>query len=88
MQLAEEFNVADMPRSKLEEDSYLLKRQRLAVLMVLMILYVFLAVPELQQAWTQVSYQIARRRDNRHARKSMSLIADASHQGLMRRTLI
>ena len=39
---------------------------------------------ELQQAWSQVSYQIARRRDNPEcAEQEFGLISDTSHQGLV-----
>lgn len=39
---------------------------------------------ELQQAWSQVSYQIARRRDNPEcADEEFALISDSSHQGLI-----
>ncbi|WP_199506957.1 MULTISPECIES: phosphoribosylformylglycinamidine synthase [unclassified Psychrobacter] len=39
---------------------------------------------ELQQAWTQVSYEIARRRDNPESvQQEFDLISDTSHQGLI-----
>jgi len=39
---------------------------------------------ELQQAWTQVSYQIARRRDNPECvQQEYDLIADTNHKGLI-----
>lgn len=82
MQLAEEFNVTDMLSlvgQSSEEDSLLIQTPTLMGNDTLSF-----SRTELQQAWTQVSYQIARRRDNPACvQQEYDLIADASHQGLI-----
>ncbi|MGE6480943.1 phosphoribosylformylglycinamidine synthase [Psychrobacter namhaensis] len=82
MQLAEEFNVSDMLSlvgQSSEEDSLLIQTPTLMGDDTLRF-----SRSELQQAWTQVSYQIARRRDNPACvQEEYDLISDASHQGLI-----
>ena len=82
MQLAEEFNVSDMLSlvgQSSEEDSLLIQTPTLMGDDTLRF-----SRAELQQAWTQVSYQIARRRDNPACvQQEYDLIADASHKGLI-----
>ncbi|WP_201599085.1 phosphoribosylformylglycinamidine synthase [Psychrobacter vallis] len=82
MQLAEEFNVSDMLSlvgQSSEEDSLIIQTPTLMGDDTLR-----LSRTELQQAWTQVSYQIARRRDNPACvQQEYDLIADASHKGLI-----
>ncbi|MBE0442747.1 phosphoribosylformylglycinamidine synthase [Psychrobacter sp. AOP7-D1-15] len=82
MQLAEEFNVADMLSlvgQSSEEDSLLIQTPTLIGNETLRF-----SRTELQQAWTQVSYQIASRRDNPACvQQEYDLIADASHKGLI-----
>ncbi|MGP5435339.1 phosphoribosylformylglycinamidine synthase [Psychrobacter alimentarius] len=82
MQLAEEFNVSDMLSlvgQSSEEDSLLIQTPLNMGDDTLRF-----SRTELQQAWTQVSYQIARRRDNPACvQQEYDLIADASHQGLI-----
>ena len=82
MQLAEEFNISDMLSlvgQSSEEDSLLIQTPTLMGKDTLSF-----SRTELQQAWTQVSYQITRRRDNPACvQQEYDLIADASHQGLI-----
>ncbi|MDN6275973.1 MAG: phosphoribosylformylglycinamidine synthase [Psychrobacter sp.] len=82
VQLAEEFNVSDMLSlvgQSSEEDSLLIQTPTLMGDDTLQF-----SRSELQQAWTQVSYQIARRRDNPACvQQEYDLISDASHQGLI-----
>ncbi|MGE6794498.1 phosphoribosylformylglycinamidine synthase [Psychrobacter okhotskensis] len=82
MQLAEEFNVADMLSlvgQSSEEDSLLIQTPTLMGKETLRF-----SRTELQQEWSQVSYQIARRRDNPECvQQEYDLISDASHKGLI-----
>ncbi|HCR87521.1 MULTISPECIES: phosphoribosylformylglycinamidine synthase [Psychrobacter] len=82
MQLAEEFNVSDMLSlvgQSCEEDSLIIQTPILMVDDTLRF-----KRSELQQEWSQVSYQIARRRDNPACvQQEYDLISDASHQGLI-----
>ncbi|WP_435979749.1 phosphoribosylformylglycinamidine synthase [Psychrobacter sp. DM4] len=82
MQLAEEFNVADMLSlvgQSSEEDSLLIQTPLHMGDDTLRF-----SRTELQQAWTQVSYQIARRRDNPACvQQEYDLISDDSHKGLI-----
>lgn len=82
MQLAEEFNVSDMLSlvgQSSEEDNLLIQTP----------LYMGddtlrFSRTKLQQAWTQVSYQIARLRDNPACvQQEYDLIADTNHKGLI-----
>jgi len=82
MQLAEEFNVSDMLSlvgQSCEEDSLIIQTPLHMGDDTLRF-----SRSELQQEWTQVSYQIARRRDNPACvQQEYDLISDASHQGLI-----
>ncbi|WP_201584351.1 phosphoribosylformylglycinamidine synthase [Psychrobacter sp. HII-4] len=82
MQLAEEFNVSDMLSlvgQSTEEDSLIIQTPALMGDDTLRF-----SRSELQQEWSQVSYQIARRRDNPACvQQEYDLISDASHQGLI-----
>ncbi|MGP5502048.1 phosphoribosylformylglycinamidine synthase [Psychrobacter faecalis] len=82
MQLAEEFNVSDMLSlvgQSCEEDSLIIQTPTLMGDDTLRF-----KRSELQQEWSQVSYQIARRRDNPACvQQEYDLISDASHQGLI-----
>ena len=82
MQLAEEFNVADMLSlvgQSCDEDSLIIQTPLHQGDKTLSF-----SRAELQQQWTQVSYQIARLRDNPACvQQEYDLIADASHQGLI-----
>ncbi|WP_372815914.1 phosphoribosylformylglycinamidine synthase, partial [Psychrobacter sp.] len=82
MELAEQNNVSDMLSlvgQSSEEDSLLIQTPTLMGDDTLRF-----SRTELQQAWTQVSYQIARRRDNPACvQQEYDLIADASHKGLI-----
>ncbi|WP_025651905.1 MULTISPECIES: phosphoribosylformylglycinamidine synthase [unclassified Psychrobacter] len=82
MQLAEEFNVSDMLSlvgQSSEEDSLIIQTPLHMGNETLSF-----SRSELQQEWSQVSYQIARRRDNPACvQQEYDLISDASHQGLI-----
>lgn len=82
MQLAEEFNVSDMLSlvgQSCEEDSLIIQTPLHMGDATLRF-----SRSELQQEWSQVSYQIARRRDNPACvQQEYDLISDASHQGLI-----
>lgn len=82
MQLAEEFNVSDMLSlvgQSTEEDSLIIQTPLHMGDDTLRF-----SRSELQQEWSQVSYQIARRRDNPACvQQEYDLIADASHKGLI-----
>lgn len=82
MQLAEEFNVSDMLSlvgQSTEEDSLIIQTPLHMGDDTLRF-----SRSELQQEWSQVSYQIARRRDNPACvQQEYDLISDASHQGLI-----
>lgn len=82
MQLAEEFNVSDMLSlvgQSSEEDSLIIQTPTLMGDDTLRF-----SRSELQQEWSQVSYQIARRRDNPACvQQEYDLISDASHKGLI-----
>ncbi|MED6317524.1 MAG: phosphoribosylformylglycinamidine synthase [Pseudomonadota bacterium] len=82
MQLAEEFNVSDMLSlvgQSTEEDSLIIQTPLHQGDKTLRF-----SRSELQQQWSQVSYQIARRRDNPECvQQEYDLISDASHQGLI-----
>ena len=82
MQLAEEFNVSDMLSlvgQSCEEDSLIIQTPLHMGDDTLRF-----SRSELQQEWSQVSYQIARRRDNPACvQQEYDLISDASHQGLI-----
>ncbi len=82
MQLAVEFNVDDMLSlvgQSSEDDSLIIQTPTLMGEDTLSF-----SRTELQQAWTQVSYQIARRRDNPECvQQEYDLISDASHKGLI-----
>ncbi|WP_182406245.1 phosphoribosylformylglycinamidine synthase [Psychrobacter sp. GP33] len=82
MQMAEEFNVSDMLSlvgQSIEEDSLIIQTPTLNGDKTLSF-----KRSELQQEWSQVSYQIARRRDNPACvQQEYDLISDASHQGLI-----
>lgn len=82
MQLAEEFNISDMLSlvgQSCEEDSLIIQTPLHMGDATLRF-----SRSELQQEWTQVSYQIARRRDNPACvQQEYDLISDASHQGLI-----
>lgn len=82
MQLAEEFNVSDMLSlvgQSTEEDSLIIQTPLHMGDDTLRF-----SRSELQQEWSQVSYQIARRRDNPTCvQQEYDLISDASHQGLI-----
>lgn len=82
MQLAEEFNVSDMLSlvgQSTEEDSLIIQTPLHMGDDTLRFIR-----SELQQEWSQVSYQIARRRDNPACvQQEYDLISDASHQGLI-----
>ncbi|WLP94781.1 phosphoribosylformylglycinamidine synthase [Psychrobacter sp. M13] len=82
MQLAVEFNVDDMLSlvgQSTEEDSLIIQTPALMGKDTLNF-----KRSELQQEWSQVSYQIARRRDNPECvQQEYDLISDASHKGLI-----
>ena len=82
MQMAEEFNVSDMLSlvgQSCEEDSLIIQTPLHMGDATLRF-----SRSELQQEWSQVSYQIARRRDNPACvQQEYDLISDASHQGLI-----
>ena len=82
MQLAEEFNVSDMLSlvgQSSEEDSLIIQTPLHQGDKTLRF-----SRSELQQQWSQVSYQIARRRDNPACvQQEYDLISDASHKGLI-----
>ena len=82
MQLAEEFNISDMLSlvgQSCEEDSLIIQTPLHMGDATLRF-----SRSELQQEWSQVSYQIARRRDNPACvQQEYDLISDASHQGLI-----
>ncbi|MGM8897035.1 MULTISPECIES: phosphoribosylformylglycinamidine synthase [unclassified Psychrobacter] len=82
MQLAEEFNVSDMLSlvgQSTEEDSLIIQTPLHMGDDTLRF-----SRSELQQEWSQVSYQIARRRDNPECvQQEYDLISDASHKGLI-----
>lgn len=82
MQLAEEFNVSDMLSlvgQSTEEDSLIIQTPLHMGDDTLRF-----SRSELQQEWSQVSYQIARRRDNPACvQQEYDLISDASHEGLI-----
>ncbi|WP_201577437.1 phosphoribosylformylglycinamidine synthase, partial [Psychrobacter immobilis] len=82
MQLAEEFNVSDMLSlvgQSSEEDSLIIQTPLHMGNETLRF-----ERSELQQEWSQVSYQIALRRDNPACvQQEYDLISDASHQGLI-----
>jgi len=82
MQLAEEFNVSDMLSlvgQSCEEDSLIIQTPLHMGDDTLRF-----SRSELQQEWSQVSYQIARRRDNPACvQQEYDLISDTSHQGLI-----
>ncbi|MEN2751960.1 phosphoribosylformylglycinamidine synthase [Psychrobacter sp. FBL11] len=82
MQLAEEFNVSDMLSlvgQSTEEDSLIIQTPLHMGDDTLRF-----SRSELQQEWSQVSYQIARRRDNPECvQQEYDLISDASYQGLI-----
>lgn len=82
MQLAEEFNVSDMLSlvgQSTEEESLIIQTPLHMGDDTLRF-----SRSELQQEWSQVSYQIARRRDNPACvQQEYDLISDASHQGLI-----
>ncbi|MGM8910222.1 phosphoribosylformylglycinamidine synthase [Psychrobacter sp. 1U1] len=82
MQLAEEFNVSDMLSlvgQSTEEDSLIIQTPLHRGDDTLRF-----SRSELQQEWSQVSYQIARRRDNPACvQQEYDLIADASYKGLI-----
>ncbi len=81
MQLAEEFNVSDMLSlvgQSSEEDSLIIQTPTLMGDATLSF-----SRGELQQQWSQVSYQIARRRDNPECvQQEYDLISDDSYKGL------
>ncbi|WP_435950121.1 phosphoribosylformylglycinamidine synthase [Psychrobacter sp. DM8] len=82
MQLAEEFNVSDMLSlvgQSTEEDSLIIQTPLHQGDKTLSF-----SRSELQQQWSQVSYQIARRRDNPDCvQQEYDLIADTNHKGLI-----
>ncbi|WP_321156700.1 phosphoribosylformylglycinamidine synthase [Psychrobacter sp. LV10R520-6] len=82
MQLAEEFNVSDMLSlvgQSSEEESLLIQTPTLMGDKTLSF-----SRGKLQQEWSQVSYQIARRRDNPACvQQEYDLITDSSYQGLI-----
>ncbi|MCG3860389.1 phosphoribosylformylglycinamidine synthase [Psychrobacter sp. Ps5] len=82
MQLAEEFNVSEMMSlvgQSSEEDSLIIQTPTLMGDNTLRF-----KRSELQQEWSQVSYQIARRRDNPACvQQEYDLIADTNHKGLI-----
>ncbi len=82
MQMAEEFNVGDMLSlvgHSTEEDSLIIQTPKLIGEDTLSF-----SRGELQQQWSQVSYQIARRRDNPACvQQEYDLITDSSHKGLI-----
>ncbi|WP_201534065.1 phosphoribosylformylglycinamidine synthase [Psychrobacter immobilis] len=82
MQLAEEFNVSDMLSlvgQSSEEDSLIIQTPLHMGDDTLRF-----SRSELQQEWSQVSYQIARRRDNPACvQQEYDLIADTNHKGLI-----
>jgi phosphoribosylformylglycinamidine synthase len=82
MQLAEEFNVSDMLSlvgQSTEEDSLIIQTPLHQGDKTLSF-----SRSELQQEWSQVSYQIARRRDNPECvQQEYDLIADTNHKGLI-----
>ncbi|MGP4712601.1 MULTISPECIES: phosphoribosylformylglycinamidine synthase [unclassified Psychrobacter] len=82
MQLAEEFNVSDMLSlvgQSTEEDSLIIQTPLHQGDKTLSF-----SRSELQQEWSQVSYQIARRRDNPDCvQQEYDLIADTNHKGLI-----
>ncbi len=82
MQMAEEFNVGDMLSlvgHSTEEDSLIIQTPKLIGEDTLSF-----SRGELQQQWSQVSYQIARRRDNPACvQQEYDLITDSSYKGLI-----
>ncbi|MFZ3074739.1 MAG: phosphoribosylformylglycinamidine synthase, partial [Psychrobacter glacincola] len=86
MQMAEEFNVSDMLSlvgQSTEEDSLIIQTPLHMGIDGIKDTLRF-SRTELQQEWSQVSYQIARRRDNPACvQQEYDLIADASHKGLI-----
>ncbi|MBP2279439.1 phosphoribosylformylglycinamidine synthase [Psychrobacter sp. PL19] len=82
MQLAEEFNVSDMLSlvgQSVEEESLLIQTPTMMGDDTLSF-----SRGKLQQEWSQVSYQIARRRDNPACvQQEYDLITDSRHQGLI-----
>jgi len=82
IELAEKHNVSDMISlvgQSCEEDRLYIQTPTLIGEKTLSFSRV-----ELQQAWTQVSYHIARRRDNPEcAEQEYGLISDTSHQGIV-----
>lgn len=82
MQLAEEFNVSDMLSlvgQSTEEDSLIIQTPLHQGDKTLSFSRI-----ELQQEWSQVSYQIARLRDNPECvQQEYDLIADTNHKGLI-----
>ncbi|TXD96964.1 phosphoribosylformylglycinamidine synthase [Psychrobacter frigidicola] len=82
MQLAEEFNVSDMLSlvgQSIEEESLIIQTPTLMGDKTLSF-----SRGKLQQEWSQVSYQIARRRDNPACvQQEYDLITDSSYQGLI-----
>ncbi|MBE0445972.1 phosphoribosylformylglycinamidine synthase [Psychrobacter sp. FME5] len=86
MQMAEEFNVSDMLSlvgQSTEEDSLIIQTPlHMGVDGINSTLR--FSRSELQQEWSQVSYQIARRRDNPACvQQEYDLISDVNHQGLI-----
>ncbi len=82
LQLAEDYNVSDMLSlvgQSTEEDSLIIQTPTLNGNDTLSF-----KRAELQQQWSQVSYQIARRRDNPACvQQEYDLISDANHKGLI-----
>ena len=82
MQMAEEFNVSEMLSlvgQSCEEDSLVIQTPTLIGDKTLRF-----SRSELQQEWSQVSYQIARRRDNPACvQQEYDLISDSNHKGLI-----
>ncbi len=82
MQLAEEFNVSDMLSlvgQSIDDDSLIIQTPLHMGDKTLSF-----SRSELQQEWSQVSYQIARRRDNPACvQQEYDLIADTNHKGLI-----
>ena len=86
MQLAEEFNVSDMLSlvgQSTEEDSLIIQTPLHIGIDGINDTLRF-SRTELQQEWSQVSYQIARRRDNPACvQQEYDLISDVNHKGLI-----
>ncbi len=82
MELAEEYNVSDMLSlvgQSVDDDSLIIQTPTLKDDDTLSF-----KRSELQQQWSQVSYQIARRRDNPACvQQEYDLISDSSHKGLI-----